>query len=228
MTPLYQNMYEFVALMPMRHYSERVKGKNYRPFVDGRPLFFHMAEKLIKCRFIDKVVIDTDSPIIFDLCSKNFPEIELIERPENLRDENCPMNDILLHDIKQIPSKYYIQTHSTNPLLTTKTIEKSIKTFTDNSSNYDSLFSVTKVQSRFWDNNGKAINHDPDILLRTQDLPPIYEENSCIYIFNRESLEKKQNRIGDKPFLFEINSREACDIDEELDFSLAEKLFQLN
>jgi CMP-N-acetylneuraminic acid synthetase len=73
------------------------------------------------------------------------------------------------------------------------------------------------------------VNHNPNILLRTQDLPPIYEENSCIYIFKRETLIARRNRLGERPLMFEIPAVEAWDIDEELDFTVAETLYrQLN
>ena len=68
--------------------------------------------------------------------------------------------------------------------------------------------------------------HNQNILLRTQDLPPVFEENSCMYIFNRAILEKKHNRIGDRPYLYEIPEIEAQDIDVELNFQVAEFLFK--
>ena len=80
-------------------------------------------------------------------------------------------------------SEFYLQTHSTNPLLTGETLQRAIRTFFDSYPSHDSLFGVTRVQTRFWDTHGRAVNHDPDTLLRTQDLPPLFEENSCIYIF---------------------------------------------
>ena len=86
----------------------------------------------------------------------------------------------------------------------------------------DSLFSVTRLQTRLYDSKGKAINHDPSVLLQTQDLPPVYEENSCIYLFTAESLRKNKTRIGANPILFETNPEESWDIDEEIDFKLAE------
>ena len=221
-------MFNLVALMPMRHSSSRVEGKNYRKFGDGRPLFFHMLEKLVKCNEIDKVVINTDSLLIRELCEKDFPEIIVLNRPENLKSEHCPMNDILLHDTNKIKSRFYIQTHSTNPLLSLNSLEKSIKVFKENFPTYDSLFSVTKKQSRYWDYLARPINHNVNILKRTQDLPPIYEENSCIYIFERENLIKNRNRIGSRPFLYEIDSIQSIDIDEEIDFYLAEEIFKLN
>ena len=63
-------------------------------------------------------------------------------------------------------------------------------------------------------------------MIRTQDLPPIYEENSCIYVFTRETLKNKRNRIGERPYLFEIERSEAFDIDEELDFLLADLMLK--
>ena len=221
-------MYDLVALMPMRHNSARVIGKNYREFGGSNPLFFCMAEKLLKCDQINKVVIDTDSPIIKDLCKLNFPEILIIDRPKHLSDESCPMNDILLHDIGEVPSKFYIQTHSTNPLLSLSTLNHALNVFKNNFPVYDSLFSVTKQQIRFWDSLARPVNHNANILMRTQDLPPIYEENSCIYIFEKECLISNRNRIGRRPFLFEIDKLEAIDIDTEIDFLLAEKIYELN
>ena len=72
----------------------------------------------------------------------------------------------------------------------------------------------------------RPINHNQNVLIRTQDLPPIYEENSCIYIFAREYLIENRNRIGIRPYLFEIDQYESIDIDESEDFEFAENIFQ--
>jgi CMP-N-acetylneuraminic acid synthetase len=121
---------------------------------------------------------------------------------------------------------YYLQTHSTNPLLRPETISKAVQTLIADYPAHDSLFSVTRLQSRLYDQHGHALNHDPNILLQTQNLPPVYEENSCIYIFTRENLERRRNRLGERPLMFEMNADEAWDIDEELDFSIADFLVQ--
>ena len=86
------------------------------------------------------------------------------------------------------------------------------------------MFSVTRLQTRFYDREGKALNHNPNELLRTQDLPPIYEENSCIYIFDVQTLEQRGHRLGERPLMFEIDPAEAWDIDEEIDFLIADFL----
>ena len=213
-----------VALVPMRHLSERVPGKNYRSFA-GKPLYHHIINTLMACPLISKLFIDTDSQTIREDAQGHFPGVRLIERPEHLRAGTVSMNDILLHDVSQVEADYYLQTHSTNPLLRVETITRTIQFFLDNCATYDSLFSVSKVQVRLWDDQTKALNHDPTELLRTQDLPPVYVENSCIYIFSAHTLKNRGTRIGEKPLMFEIDRIEAWDIDDELDFNIAEFLY---
>lgn len=211
------------ALVPMRHHSERVPGKNYRPFC-GRPLYHHIIRSLLDCAFLKGVWIDTDSDFIKEDAPAHFA-VHIIDRPEHLRSDLTPMNDILLHDVTRVEADCYLQTHSTNPLLTSRTISEAVRRFLESYPKHDSLFSVTRLQTRLWDSQGRAINHDPAVLLRTQDLPPVYEENSCLYLFTREILEKRRNRIGERPLMFEIDALEAWDIDEETDFRIGELLF---
>ena len=215
---------KIVALVPMRHISERVPGKNYRPFA-GRPLYHHIVNSLLGCPQIAQVVIDTDSPTIMADAYENFPQVTVIERPEKLRGGMVPANEVLLHDIQQVVADFYLQTHSTNPLLRPRTISSAIDGFLSNYPTYDSLFTVTRLHTRLWDQLGRAINHNPGVLLRTQDLPPVYEENSNLYIFTSEILEKRRNRLGERPLMFEVDPLEAWEIDEELDFQVAEFLF---
>ena len=209
----------------MRHSSERVKGKNYRNF-GGKPLYHHVVESLLACSSITEVVIDTDSPVILEDAAKYFPAVTLLERPEHLRAGDIPMNDVLLNTINQLEAAFFLQTHSTNPLLTAESIEKGVSFFLKNYPIYDSLFTVTRLQTRLWDELARAVNHNPNILLRTQDLPPIYEENSCMYIFSKAILERKHNRIGDRPYMLEISKAEAQDIDVEIEFEIAEFLYK--
>jgi CMP-N-acetylneuraminic acid synthetase len=218
--------HRLVALMPMRHDSERVPGKNYRPFGDGRPLFHHMLDALLECPEIDRVVIDTDSPTIKGDCAERYPDVVLLDRPQHLLSGMTPMNEVLLHDVTQVESEFYLQTHSTNPLLSGETLRRAIGTFFEGYPGHDSLFGVTRLQTRLWDGSGRAINHDPDVLIRTQDLPPLFEENSCIYIFAGQTLRERGNRIGERPQLFEIDRLEAVDIDDEVDFEVAELLYE--
>jgi CMP-N-acetylneuraminic acid synthetase len=213
------------ALVPMRHNSQRVPGKNYRPLA-GKPLYLHIIETLLAVPEITTIMVDTDSEPVMDGLRQYYPQVKVIERPEHLRAATIPMNEILMHDTAQIETDFYLQTHSTNPLLQAGTLSRAIQYFLANYPAYDSMFSVTRLQTRLWDQLGRAINHNPAILLQTQDLPPVYEENSCFYIFTRQILAMRRNRLGERPAMFEIDAAEAWDIDEELDFVISDFLMK--
>ena len=135
------------------------------------------------------------------------------------------MNAILGDDIGEVEAETYLMTHTTNPLLSTNTIKKAIGQFLGQS-NKDSLFSVNKWQTRLYSGNGLPINHDPGNLLRTQDLEPLYEENSCLYLFSRDSFARTGARIGLTPMLFETPKHESIDIDDQEDWLLARCLLE--
>jgi CMP-N-acetylneuraminic acid synthetase len=213
------------ALIPMRHHSQRVPGKNYRDLA-GNPLYQHIIETLIAVPEINIIVVDTDSDPVMSGMRRNFPQVKIVNRPEPLCADDIPMNEILIHDTEQSPADFYFQTHSTNPLLKAGTISRAIQAFNESYPKLDSLFSVTRWQTRFYDKHGNAINHDPRELIQTQDLPPVYEENSCMYIFTRENLIAKRHRISEHPLMFEIPRLEAVDIDEEADFEIADLLMR--
>lgn len=217
--------HKIVALVPMRHNSQRVPGKNYR-LVSGKPLYFYIIDTLLHVPQIKEVAVDTDSHTVIDGLQEHFPSVRVIERPERLRADDIPMNEILLYDTSLMEADFYLQTHSTNPLLRAETVTQAVLKFLSLYPSYDSLFSVTRLQTRLWDKLGQAINHNPAVLLQTQDLPPVYEENSCMYLFTRDSLLNRRNRIGERPYLFEISPQEAWDIDDELDFEIVDFLMK--
>ncbi len=216
-------MTRIVALVPMRHHSQRVPGKNYR-LLAGKPLYRYIIETLLAVPQIDEILVDTDSPPVMEGLRADFPDVRVIPRSESLRADDIPMNEILACDMEQSAADFYLQTHSTNPLLRAETVTRAIETFLAHYPARDSLFGVTRWQTRLYDSLGRAINHNPAILLQTQDLPPVYEENSCIYLFTRETFLTRRNRIGERPLMFEIPRLEAIDIDEEADFQIAEAL----
>ena len=213
------------ALLPMKGNSERVKNKNMKDF-DGAPLYHAIIKSLLASKYIENVVINTDSDIISKNAKKVFRDkVVIINRPVSIQGDLVSMNDIINYDLQHLEGEHFLQTHSTNPLLRTETIDNAIEKYFDSLEEYDSIFGVTKVQTRFYDKNAQPVNHNPKELLRTQDLEPLFEENSNFYIFSKESFENSnKKRIGVKPQIFEVNKLEAVDIDEPEDFKLAELL----
>jgi CMP-N-acetylneuraminic acid synthetase len=215
------------ALVPMKGHSERVPNKNIKILGD-KPLFYHIMETLSQISLIDKIVINTDSEKIAKMAKKQFNKVLIHDRPDSIQGDFVSMNTIIEYDIDKSGDEYFLQTHSTNPLLKEESIKRSIETFEEKrKEGYDSLFSVTKMQTRLYWKDGKAINHNPDQLIRTQDLPPVFEENSCIYLFSKNSFYKRKARIGEKPYMFETSPYESVDIDNMIDFVLAEQLYKI-
>ncbi len=209
------------ALVPMKGHSERVPNKNIRPLA-GKPCFHWIIETLSKSKYIDEIIINTDSEEIARNAKENF-NVTILKRPDFLLGDMVSIQPLIEYDISQTKGNYYLQTHSTNPLVKTKTIDKAIESFFAQKK-HDALFTVTPVKTRFYWPDGTGINHDPKHLIRTQDLEPIYEENSCIYIFSKETNQKTKNRLGSNPMMFSMDRLESVDIDDIEDFYWVEFL----
>jgi len=218
------------ALIPIKHNSERVPGKNYKDF-NGKPLFFWIINTLLTSTFIDKIIIDTDSPTIKELVPKHFSDtmerIIIYDRPEHLHGGHVATNDLFVNVIEDLnlDADYYFQTHTTNPLLKTSSVNNAIETFLNKiKEGYETLFSVKTHHTRFYNSKGEDMNHNRFHLIPTQDLDPIYEENSCMYLFSKNTLMKYKARIGNKAYLYKMNDIESIDIDWPEDFKIAELL----
>jgi len=219
---------KITVLIPMKGNSERVANKNLKLF-NGKPLFHAIIDELITSKYIKKVIINTDSDLIAESAINTYQDfVSIHKRPKNIQGDFVSMNKIIEYDLNNSDSDIYIQTHSTSPLLAIKSLDAAIEKMISKGTDFDSIFSVTKIQTRFYDKNGDAFNHDPKELLRTQDLEPLFEENSGFYIFTKESFKNADNkRIGLRPLMFEIDKIEAIDIDEPSDFIIAEALHKL-
>ena len=214
---------KIVALLPMKAISTRVKGKNFRDFC-GKPLFKWILDSLLAVEEIDLIVINTDARDI--LAANGLVDSDRIlirDRKEEICGNEVSMNIVLADDVANVEGDVYLMTHTTNPLLSSVTIKKAIKQYLEALKNdeADSLFTVNKIQTRFYTEECKAINHDPDNLIPTQDLEPWYEENSNIYLFNRESFAKTDARIGARPTMMVSPDLECSDIDTPDDWDRA-------
>jgi CMP-N-acetylneuraminic acid synthetase len=211
-----------VALVPIKEHSERVEGKNFKDFC-GKPLYCHILDTLEHTYAVDEIVIDTDSHRVIREAPELSRKARCVERPEELRGDFTSVNKIIQHDLSVSDGDIYLQTHATNPLLKAETIAKALKAFAEDEE-HDSLFTVNTFHSRFYTSAGAPVNHDPTELIRTQDLDPVHEENSCLYVFTRDSFAATGRRIGAAPAIFETPKVESIDIDDHFAFRLAELL----
>lgn len=217
-----------IGIVPMRHHSQRVEGKNYR-LLGNKPLYHYIIETLLKNEcMIDLILIDTDSDTIINGIIDFFGQNDRIiisRRPTEICQPGVSMNTIIKHCLsrnKQFwdENTIFFQTHCTNPFLDSESVYQSLKIF--KTGKYDSIMSVNLFQKRLWTTNGTALNHNPGKLIQTQDLDLLFEENSCFYIFNSNTFLTYNNRIGNKCFFYEMSNKlESWDIDNEEDFEIA-------
>ena len=212
-----------VALLPMKANSERVKGKNFRDFC-GKPLFRWILDTLLEVEAIDQVVINTDArQILADNGLVDSDRVLIRDRPAEICGDLVSMNLVLADDVENVDADVYLMTHTTNPLLSAVTIEKALEAFLEARAKgeADSLFTVDRIQTRFYRADCTPVNHDPANLVRTQDLEPWFEENSNLYLFTRDSFRATQARIGPHPMMFETPKFESIDIDTPADWDFA-------
>jgi CMP-N-acetylneuraminic acid synthetase len=213
---------KIVALLPMKGNSERVTGKNFRNF-NGKPLFRWILDTLLLVKEIDLVVINTDARHI--LAEHGLVENDRImirDRKPELCGDMMSMNRVLEDDVMNVDADIYLMTHTTNPFLSVETIQGTLHDLQSGlSQGKDSLFTVDLVQTRFYRADASAVNHDPDNLIRTQDLEPWFEENSNLYLFTKTSFENTKARIGRSPMLYVSPRFESIDIDDAQDWDLA-------
>lgn len=213
-----------VALLPMKAHSARVSGKNFREF-SGRPLFRWILETLLSVSEIEQVVINTDARgILADHGLVDSDRILIRDRRPELCGDFVSMNLVLADDLAAVSSDAYLMTHTTNPLLRADTIRGAVAAYQQGiaADTCDSLFTVNRFQTRFYRADCSPVNHDPDNLVRTQDLEPWFEENSNLYIFSRQSFSATAARIGKRPAMYETPRMESADIDDQEGWDIAE------
>jgi CMP-N-acetylneuraminic acid synthetase len=202
---------KIVALLPMKANSVRVNGKNFREFC-GKPLFRWILDTLLEVKEIDQIIINTDARhILAENGLVDTDRITIRDRKAEICGDHVSMNLVLADDIANVPADMYLMTH------------KAVAEFqqAQAAGKADSLFTVDKVQTRFYRADCSPINHDPDNLIPTQNLEPWFEENSNLYIFTADSFAKTNARIGKQPMMYEGPFFESIDIDTPADWDFA-------
>ncbi len=208
-----------VAIVPIKLNNERLPNKNIKPFDNGQPLCHYIFETLKNVNGIDEIYVYCSNPEI----KKYVPQgVKFLKRSESLDQNTTKINEVLAAFANDVVADIYVMTHATAPFILPESIEKGLNAVESN--DYDSSFAVRKIQTFLWQEN-RPFNYDLDNIPRTQDLTPIFEETSGFYIYTRDTIVNHNRRIGDRPFMVEISAIEACDIDTQEDFTIANALF---
>lgn len=209
-----------VAIMPIKLINERCPGKNTR-MLGNKPLLQYELDSLKVTNLCDSInVYCSDEAVIPFLPEK----VNFIKRPTVLDLPTSNFTQIFKAFMSQMDADIYVYAHATAPFISVDTMKQCIEAVL--SGNYDSAFCAVKLQDYLW-KKGEPLNFDATNLPRTQDLEPIYQETSGVYVFTKEVFNKYGRRIGVKPFIKEVTFKEAVDIDNPEDFELAEVMLNV-
>jgi len=220
---------KIVAFLPIRKGSQRVKNKNIRNFagIDGGLTFIKISQ-LLKVKKIDKIIVSTNDEKVKKI-AKSFENEKIVidNRPENLASSSTSTDDLIRYVPSIIKNSIVLWTHVTSPFVDEKIYEVMIEKYFEENNKYDSLMSVNKIQTFLW-NSKKPINYnrDKEKWPRTQTIEPLYEVNSAVFIADIEIYKTLNDRIGNKPYLYELDKITSFDIDWEEDFEIAEILWR--
>ena len=208
-----------VAIVPMKLNNSRLPQKNIKPFTNGKPLCHYILNTLLSLDKIDEVYVYCSNETI-----KNYiPDgVKYLKRSESLDTDSTKMNEVLTAFANDVPADIYVMTHTTAPFISKESIEKGIDAVASGMN--DSAFAAKKLQDFLW-KDGKPFNYSLEDIPRTQDLPPLYEETSGFYIYDSSVINDLGRRIGQKPYVVEVNEIESIDIDEKEDFDIADAVF---
>lgn len=208
-----------VAIVPMKLNNRRLPQKNTKSFTNGKPLCYYILSTLLKVEGIDEVYVYCSNSDIRDF----IPEgVKFLKRSESLDQDTTKMNEVLKCFATDVPADIYVMTHTTAPFIKAESIKKGLDAVT--SGEYDSSFAAKKLQDFLW-KDGVPFNYELDKIPRTQDLPPLYEETSGFYIYEKTVMTELGRRIGNKPYIVEVGEVESVDIDEAEDFMIADAIY---
>ena len=209
-----------VAIMPIKLNNERCPGKNTRT-LGTKPLLQHELDNLKATGLCDRICVYCSDEAIIPFLPDG---IEFIQRPQFLDLPTSNFTQIFDNFMSTIDADIYVYAHATAPFITVQTMMECINAV--KSGEYDSAFCAVKLQDYLWQ-DGEPLNFDASNLPRTQDLKPIYQETSGVYVFTKAVYETYKRRIGRKPFIKEVSFKEAVDIDNPEDFELAEVIVNI-
>lgn len=209
-----------IAIVPIKLNNERLPNKNIKPFDNGAPLCHYIFETLKQVKGIDEIYVYCSNPKIQEFIPLG---VKFLRRSETLDQSTTKINEVLSAFAQDVPADVYVMSHATAPFISPQSIEKGLQAVLQQG--FDSAFAVRKIQTFLW-KDGKPFNYNLNNIPRTQDLPPIFEETSGFYIYRSEVITELNRRIGDNPYMVEVNAIESCDIDTQEDFDVANAIFK--
>lgn len=214
--------------------SKSVYKKNIR-ILAGKPLIAYTIEAALASSYLDDYIVSTEDKQIAKICEDLGARIPFF-RPLELASDTASSADALCHAVDFVEQEcgkkfdYIIELMATNPFKTSIQIDSILEKLDETGA--DSVIAVTRVwdhhpaRIKKLDNRGRLVDFCiPETLeARRQDLsPPAFVRCGSIYALSRNYLMKTKTRYGSEDsYAFIIPETESINIDNEIDFALAE------
>lgn len=220
---------QIAVFLPCRAGSQRVVRKNVRPFagVDGGLTRIKIAQ-LIEIEMISSIIVSTNDPEVKSI-AEGFDDSRIVvdDRPEEFASSSTSTDELIQYVPNIVRDEHILWTHVTSPFIGAKVYNDAIEKYRFAlGKGYDSLMSVTKLHKFIWNEDGPLYDVSKEKWPRTQTLAPLYEVNSGIFLASRRVYKKGGNRIGGNPYLYALDEEVAFDVDWEIQFSIAERLYK--
>ena len=212
-------MNKVVAFVPIKMNNERLEGKNTKSFTNGKPLLHYILDTLKKVNRIDEIYVYCSNPVIQEFLPSG---VQYLTRSEALDSKDTLILEVLHSFAREVKSDYYVLAHATAPFLSEATIQNALNKVLSGS--FDSALTVTELREFLWKNDS-PMNFDLHKVQKTQDLEPIYAETTGLYIYSSHLILNENRRTGHNPYLSKVDKIEATDINEPIDFEIANAIF---
>lgn len=220
----------FLAIIPARGGSKRLPNKNIIDLC-GKPLIAWTIEAGLKSKYIDELIVSSDSDEILSIAESLGAEI--IKRPDELATDAASSFDAAKHVIDSTKKyDYVVLLQPTSPLREAYHIDESIEMLLEK--NADAVVSLCEMEHNpLWSNtldesmSLQNFMRDDIKNKRSQDLPTYYRVNGAIYICNTAELLKQQTfMLNNNIFGYAMNKNASVDIDEKLDLLIAKAIME--
>jgi CMP-N-acetylneuraminic acid synthetase len=209
---------KIAAFVPIKLNSERLPGKNIKAFDNGAPLISYILNTALAVKSIGELYVYCSCETIRQYLPQG---VRYLKREERLDSSDTSITDVILAFVRDVDADIYVMLHATAPFLEPRSIETAVAAVARGG--HDSALSVLKCQDFIWEDGG-PMNYDVTNIPRTQDLTAFYIETTGMYVFTK-GLAVTRRRVGENPFLAEVSKIEAIDINEPIDFTIANAIY---
>lgn len=218
-----------IIAVPARSGSKRVPYKNIFP-LNGKPLLAYTLDAILASSLNEQTYLSTDDESIARI-ARDYPQVKVVMRPPELANDTASTESVLLHLLDVIAKevcrpKWLMTLPPTSPFRTAATIRLFADAAANAESDIDCFMSVTERREDFWQvkDDGRMRRLFPGASRRQQDRPPLFEENSAVYVSRVTSLIETGSILGRVVSGIPISKLEGFDINTREDIQLAECL----